>query len=147
MNAIRAEWARYMADHPGAWEDLLRYLSEDFCSKAAVGEAVCSVCKKIHLEILKVRTTDPSTSKQAAKKNAPRRGSQRFKIIEYLFFHGPATADAWEAEFGWRSGPRAKELRDMGYIEDTGEKALTRYQSESIVYQLTERGRAYIQQK
>lgn len=89
-----------------------------------------------------VRPTDPQTSHDAEAANAPRRGSQRWKIMEYVIANGSATADEWEAAFGWPHGPRATELKRRGYLVATGKTRQTRYATEAEVLEATPLGLA-----
>lgn len=96
-------------------------------------------------ELPQVRNTDPDTSKRAAADNLPRRGTQRFRILEYIRDNGPSLADNWEEAFVWRSGPRASELKRMGLIQPSGKTGITRFGSEAEELELTDAGRAFLE--
>lgn len=93
-----------------------------------------------------VRKTDPETSKMAESDNRPRRGSQRFKILEYVYDNGPATCDEWEAALQIPHGPRQTELERMGLLTPAGGTRPTRFGSEARVYKLTDAGRDFIKE-
>lgn len=95
-----------------------------------------------------VRSTDPVTSRAAAKDVPPRRGSQRAAVLLALR-DTPASADGLE----WRTGiefrsltPRVGELKRWGYVEETGETQPGKRGSDQQVVRLTDKGRAMVEQ-
>lgn len=44
MSSVRDKWAQFMADNPGAWEDILNYLRSDLETKAKNDGCDCPVC-------------------------------------------------------------------------------------------------------
>lgn len=95
------------------------------------------------------RTSDPSTSKRAAKLVAPRTGTQRWSLLSEFsrVFHNDVERDGWTAEEAseaigvpgaWR---RVSELLQGGYIEPTGAERKTRSGTDAGVYRITDKGR------
>ena len=83
----------------------------------------------------KARSTDPSTSKEAAVHNRPRAGSQRARLLEAIVFHstpGPGprprnglTAEEAAKQTGIRlnsASTRMSELLRGGWIEESGQR-------------------------
>lgn len=75
------------------------------------------------------RSTDPDTSKAAAKRNAPTRGSQRWRLLEVIVaagVHGMTGEEASEATgipYARSSGPRLAELKGDGLLEVRGSRS------------------------
>ena len=77
----------------------------------------------------KARNSDPDTSHEAAESMEGDAKAQRQRILAYLRYHGPHTADCLDAFLGLRdtsAGRRLPELKEMGLVEMTTMKALTR---------------------
>ncbi len=90
----------------------------------------------------RARTTDPQTSHEAAASMADAAGRQRAMVLLVLRDHGPQTADAVDAILegeGWKrttAGRRLPELMEIGQVERTDEKRLTRSKRRAHVWTL-----------
>lgn len=94
----------------------------------------------------RARSTDPTTSVDAGR-SANLFGSQAF--VHLLLQSTPAGLAQYELEeFGagsWtpqRIRSAVAELREKGYVEDSGKRRLTPYDRNAIVWCLTSEGRA-----
>lgn len=99
------------------------------------------VCRPEALEGPKARSGDPDTSKLAALRNEPRRGTQRATILGWLRVyagHGDGrTADEIAIVAGLplnTVSTRMSELERGGHVEKTGERRKTRAGGEANVY-------------
>ena len=75
------------------------------------------------------RNSDPETSHEAAGSMEGEANAQRQRILAYLRYRGPRTADAIDLYLGLRdtsAGRRLPELKEMGLVEMTDQTALTR---------------------
>ena len=96
------------------------------------------------------RRADPETSRDAAAdpKAQVKWGTDRHKLLlAYARADGPMLDEIAEEKAGTRSlnhAPRCSELRRMGLIEPTGEKAKTASGKMAMVCRITERGRLAI---
>ena len=94
----------------------------------------------------RARNTDPSTSKKAVCQGAILRwGSQKSDLLAAYMENGPLT----DEEAGKITGllekracywKRTGELRDMGYIEDTGATRPSSHNNENMVCRITTEG-------
>jgi hypothetical protein len=107
---------------------------------AAIG-GLWSIVDAVASRLPAARTTDPETSHKAADRNAPRRTSQAMRILS-AYLEGPQTDEQASTiakiPGGWK---RCSDLRRLGYIEPTGETAVTSYGSEANVCRITALGR------
>jgi hypothetical protein len=98
-----------------------------------VSEAWCQNCMSnlfpaSEIEVVEasnVRSTDPDTSKLAALKNEPRRGTQRARVLEEIERSGldGLTAKQVEERSGLKGAwKRVSELKQGGHIVDIGER-------------------------
>ena len=93
------------------------------------------------------RAADYETSTAAALKEPGRRTSQRVRIGQEFYDHPAGLTDEEACDLAgvpWRSSPwkRTGELRDLGYLEDTGETRATTSGSAAKVWRMTAVGRA-----
>lgn len=107
---------------------------------AAIG-GLWSIVDAVTSRLPAARTTDPETSHQAAKQNAPRRATHAMRILR-AYLEGPQTdeqAAIWaQIPGGWK---RCSDLRRLGYIVPTGETALTSYGASANICRITDLGR------
>jgi len=103
-------------------------------------------------EFAVARSTHPQTSHDAADSVTHIRVRQ-LAVMKTLHVFGPMTHEelilAYPTLFPntkqSRSGLRARcsEVRDKGYVEDSGQRKLTKYNRGTIVWRLTEKGKAF----
>lgn len=91
----------------------------------------------------------PETSKKANRANFVKRGTQIWEVLNIHWLHQDGlTDDALEAQLPGKfrddrhGRTRRKELSDRGWIEDTGEEALTRKGQKAKVWRITRKGLA-----
>jgi len=75
------------------------------------------------------RNSDPDTSHEAAESMVGYAHAQQRRILIFLREHGPQTADYLDVALAMRdtsAGRRLPELKEMGLVEMTTMKALTR---------------------
>lgn len=93
----------------------------------------------------KVGRDHPDTSRRAA--TPPRFGSQRWKVLEALVELGPKTsaelAPTIERSRN-QTATRVLELRELGFVADTGHKRSTGPADEGTVWAATATGRDYV---
>jgi hypothetical protein len=93
------------------------------------------------------RNSDPKTSRQAAENTVIKRGSQRFRLLVWYNerLMGLTSEEAGElsglAQKGAGYWKRISELRNMGYIQDTGQTRMAKTGNQQIVCQITRAGR------
>lgn len=102
------------------------------------------------------RKTDPETSKRSASdsENLIRWGTHRTRLLETYYQADPTApplqlTDEESAVMARLTPPsssspwkRSSELRDSGFIEDTGERRRSSYGAEVMVCQITESGKS-----
>lgn len=93
-----------------------------------------------------VRRTDPATSKQAARRNPDQRSVDRLRVLKLHAEHPEGLTDFQLAAIlrGQQTslGKRRGELRDEGLIAETTERRPSPSGSPSIVWKITEAGKA-----
>lgn len=90
------------------------------------------------------RRGSPETSRQAAKANAVRSGTQRAAVLEAIVAH-PGTDDEVAQRtqlYRYSAAPRRNELAELGLVEDSGVRRRTGRGSDAVVWRSTARGRA-----
>lgn len=80
------------------------------------------------------------TSFYAAQAAAPKAGTQKAVILDYIVEHGPKTEDELEVGLGYlRSAicARVNSLVHDGLLRDSGERRLTRWNRAAVVWEST----------
>ena len=93
------------------------------------------------LDLPLFRVTDPETSREAANKVQPRRGSQAMQILA-LYDNIGGLTDEQAVEIsglvgGWK---RCSDLRRLGFITDTGDRRKTLGGCQAMVCRITPAG-------
>lgn len=92
-----------------------------------------------------VRATDPDTSREAAAVNKPRAATHRTLALQVLRAHPGGLTDFELAALTGLAqtsvGKRRGELRDVGFVADSGKRRPSPSGSPAIVWQVTEYGR------
>jgi|SRR4051812_31098495 hypothetical protein len=101
------------------------------------------------MRVIPSRNTDPDTSHDGEKDVAMRANSQKMKLLNVYDTYGPMNSEhaARMAGISMRScfWKRCSELDlDMGFLEDTGKREPGDAGSARIVYEITDKGRAYL---
>ena len=89
----------------------------------------------------------PDTEREAAISVYPRTGTGRRRVLDYLYGSGShgATDEEISVALGLRlytAAPRRNELRDLGWIEDSGRRRETTTGARAAVWVMTAAGRA-----
>lgn len=89
----------------------------------------------------------PETERQAAALQSVKSGTDRRKVLDYLWACGDDGATDEEIALAltmrhYTAAPRRTELRDAGWVEDSGRRRATTTGTAAAVWILTERGRA-----
>lgn len=87
------------------------------------------------------RRSDPPTCEEAASKAPEIRGKQRVLVYEYLVSRGARGATDFEigqalSILRTSAGKRRKELMDLGYVIDSGDKRATDTGARGIVWRV-----------
>ena len=92
-----------------------------------------------------VRASDPDTSRAAALRSPSVRGHDRKVVLAAFFSYPEGLTDFELAEIVGRqqtsAGKRRGELRDEGFIEDSGLRRYAPSGSKAIVWKITEAGK------
>jgi hypothetical protein len=95
-----------------------------------------------HASVGPARSTDPGTAHKAASANHDVRGTQRLAVFLHLKACGQVGATDYETGLALdilrtSAGKRRKELCELGFVENSGERRETDTQSTAIVWRLS----------
>lgn len=92
----------------------------------------------------RMHTAPTDTEKLAAYRVMPRTGSQRRRVLDYLFDSDGHTDDELQQRVCPGAAARRNELRDGGWVKDSGRRRDTSKGGVGIVWVVTNRGRRAI---
>lgn len=141
--------AQFMPELQAAFSDLGIQVGDEFSVSAVPGGSSHDESSEDPRRIqLGPFTPDSETSRQAALQNYPRSGTQRWKVLTTIVASGGRTRDQLAEQLHLPDSSvdaRVWELKQGGFVEESGRKERTRAAAEATVLVATRRGREEVE--